>query len=1686
MEAKKITKVTKTVEETFQKKTQLEHIIDIPDTYIGSIEKTDIDTWIYDEENEKIIYKNIKYIPGLYKIFDEVLVNAIDQHVRTENDEKIINKVNMIKVNFDVENNLISVYNNGEGIPIVEHKEHNVWIPELIFGHLLTSSNYDKDEKKITGGKNGYGAKLANIFSKKFKIETVDAERKLKYIQTFEKNMTIKNQPIISSSGNSKPYTIIEFSPDLERFGIEKLSDETILLMKKRVFDITACTNKNVSVFLDDKKIECKTLEKYVNYYLDNSVERIYEEVNDRWEVVVAVNPDTKFEQVSFVNGISTLKGGKHVDYVVNSVVKKVQNYVSTTGVKRKKLDLKPVHIKDNLFIFIRSTIENPAFDSQIKEYLTTASTKFGSKCEVSEKFIEKLIKNTSLIERATKLSDFKDNLGLQKVSGKKTTAIRGIDKLDDANKAGGNESLKCTLILTEGDSAKALAIAGLSVVGRDYFGVFPLRGKLLNPRDVDIKKVGANAEISNLVKIMGLKFGEKNKKKNKEETLKELRYGKIMIFTDADVDGSHIKGLLINLFAMFWPELLEIPGFIISLATPIIKVKSKEKKNGETKEFYTMTEFNDWKSIVENIRKWDIKYYKGLGTSTSEEGKEYFVDFDNKNINYLLGTGDEDEENKNKSINKIDLAFDKKRAEDRKMWLKTYNKDNIIEQSQKNILYHEFIDRELIHFSDYDCKRSIACICDGLKPSLRKIIYSCFKRNLKKEIKVAQLAGYVSENSAYHHGEQSLYESIIGLAQDFVGSNNINLLMPKGQFGCLSPDTPILMWDGTNKRADEIRIGDILVGDDGTQRNVLKITSGVDDMYEITCKNNKNYTVNSQHILTLYYKNNNNVSWYERTKDWRLEYFDGKKIITKMVRTVSDITNHKKTQITKEEGYKIIIEYQKDIISKYNCSQFIDIKLEDYIKLSNNQKKKLYMVSNTNPIQWEKKDVKIDPYILGAWLGDGCHDGSGFSSADHEIVKAFAIWADTINCEITHHVNVNNHEGYQYGIRRKKSGYKTSIGDINHTSDTCIGCKTSCKKHLACDWHFEKSNEIFDNTSISKNGMIRNDMNPFKNILKEMNLLKNKHIPHDYIYNDIDTRLKLLAGFIDTDGRLRKNNNGSFCYEITQSERLHGHLIDQLDIIAKSLGMATSISIKDENKITKDGNKIITKIISIYGDNLLNIPILLERKKQYEYKRKEISMNYFKFDIKYIGKNNFNGWMVDNNQRFLLGNFIVTHNSRLTGEDAASPRYIFTCLNELTYHIFNPLDNPLLEYNEDDGQKIEPIWYIPIIPMILVNGTEGIGTGYSTKIPQHDPEVIVRNLFNLMDDKPLEKMVPWFRGFKGTIEFKGINDYGCEQYINKGSFKYVDDTTVLINELPIGKWTEDYKTFLESLLFDKSIEKEKKADKQCLVDFSNNSSDKLVLFTLKFKKDDLANMRMNKEIESTFKLTDSKNTNYFNMNLYNSNGIITKYDRVEDILKEFYFIRLVYYEKRKNYMLKNIQRELDIYSAKIRFIDEFISGEINILHKDDDEIEEMLEERNYPKFNVKSEEIKNNIENNEEDEENEENEDTKNNEEQKVNKKSLNSDYNYEYLLNMKIKSLTKKKIEELKKLHENKLALYNELQIKTDKQLWKEDLMKFLELYKIKLQEYYEVLNKQIKPNSTAKSVKKVTVVKKKVNVV
>ena len=749
-----------------QQKTDKQHILDNPDTYIGSVESIDSDIWIMSEDGEKIVEKNINYIPGLFKLFDEGIVNCRDHVVRmkTRVDANVENALPVSHIDITIESDgSITMVNDGNGIDVAE--KDGVWIPELVFGHLRTSTNYNKEEKKIVGGKNGFGFKLVLIWSSYGRIETVDHIRGLKYIQEYKNNLDEICKPSITKC-KTKPYTKITFTPDFTRLGISGLTPDMISLLKKRVYDIGAITDKNIKVKYNNDLIPVKNFEQYISMYIgDKSVApRVYEEggSDGRWEYAVALTPSDEFVQVSFVNGIHTSKGGKHVEYILNQIVRKLVEFIE----KKKKTKVNPNTIKEQLILFLRCDIENPAFDSQTKDYMNTPSSKFGSKCEVSDKFIEKVAK-MGVMDAALQLTEVKETKAAKKTDGTKNKSVRGIPKLTDANWAGTEKSNNCMLILCEGDSAKAGILSGLSSEDRNIVGVYPLKGKLLNVRGEAVKKITDNKEITEIKQILGLVTGKKYL--NLEDVNNSLRYGKVLFMTDQDLDGSHIKGLGINLFSCEWPTLTQIPGFIGFMNTPILKAK----KGSNELNFYNEGEFEEWKEN-NDIKGWTVKYYKGLGTSTGKEFREYF---ENRKIVEFQFSGKE-------SDDAIDMVFNKKRADDRKDWLKIYDRDAYLDTSKKNVSYEDFVNRELIHFSKYDCDRSIPNLMDGLKISQRKIVFAGFKINITKEIKVAQFSGIVSKESGYHHGEASLNGAIVGMAQNFVGSNNINLFTPNGQFG--------------------------------------------------------------------------------------------------------------------------------------------------------------------------------------------------------------------------------------------------------------------------------------------------------------------------------------------------------------------------------------------------------------------------------------------------------------------------------------------------------------------------------------------------------------------------------------------------------------------------------------------------------------------------------------------------------------------------------------------------------------------------------------------------------------------------------------------------------------------------------------------------------------------------------------
>jgi DNA topoisomerase-2 len=736
----------------YRKHTHREHILSLPDTYIGSIDNTTEDLFVVDSET--FVEKSISnFNPGFYKLFDELLVNAHDHVVRLKQ-KGSDNPVKHIEISVQ-DGTTIVIKNDGESIDVDKHPEYGVYIPQMIFGELLTSTNYDKAEKKLVGGKNGYGVKLVNIFAKKLALNIVDGKRQLKYTQVFENNMSVVGVPTVKAS-KVKPFVELEWTPDFARFGWKdpRIPEGLLKVIERRVYDLAMTVGSSVKVTWCGTPLKFRGLANYASWYLPKDATLLTEVPQVGWEIAIADSSFDKAFNISFVNGIWT-RSGKHVDEITSQIVSHIVTYLET----KKKIKVKPALVRDSLAVFINCLVENPSFSSQTKEVLTSKVT-----CKLSDAFLKKVVTKLGIVAKVLEAQDAKDAKDMKKTDGKKQSRLTGLPKLDDAVYAGTAKSHECILILTEGDSAKAMALSGLSQEQRKYYGVFPLKGKLLNVKDISAKKVEATEEIANLKKIVGLESGKKY------ADVRSLRYGKILIMTDQDYDGSHIRGLLINMFHELWHELIKIPGFITYMATPIVKAN----KGKLHKSFYTQYEYEEWRK-TDASRGWKVKYYKGLGTSTRDEAKEYFKTL---NIVDYAYSGD-------LSDTSIDLAFNKAKADNRKDWLKTYDRSDIVNAGPgEKLMYEDFVNKDLIHFSNYNLERSIPNVMDGLKTSQRKILYSAFKRNLRTEIRVAQFAGYVSEHSGYHHGEASLNDAIVGMAQDFVGSNNLAWLVPQGQFG--------------------------------------------------------------------------------------------------------------------------------------------------------------------------------------------------------------------------------------------------------------------------------------------------------------------------------------------------------------------------------------------------------------------------------------------------------------------------------------------------------------------------------------------------------------------------------------------------------------------------------------------------------------------------------------------------------------------------------------------------------------------------------------------------------------------------------------------------------------------------------------------------------------------------------------
>ena len=735
--------------ERYKKLSLREQILLRPDTYIGAVTPEDIETFTWNGSDSVFKQETVQYSRGLMRLFEEIYENATDQ----------VSRGGTTRIDIFFADGMISVKNNTgvENIPIQLNKE-GVYYPQMIFCELLTSSNYNDNEKRLTAGRNGYGAKLTNIFSKKFIIDVVTNGKH--YHQECRDHMSVIDAPIVKTT-KERNYTQITFLPDYEYFKIDPSA--MLGVFYKKCCDISVCLNSlntrvkdAVSVYLNDVLVPVKKFEQYIGFYTCQTTEKPLLFIDPEQRISIGVVMSDSFMSIGFVNGVSC-NSGSHVNSVVNSIVNSIRSI-------KKYSNVKPAAIKSCLNIFMVATLENPTFTTQTKEVLVTPKPSY----KLPDQFLSKITKliKLSVTEQASE-QDTKTLKSMNK-NVKRSAKIYDIPKLMDAEKAGSAESSKCKLFICEGDSAAGLGRILLSQTFK-YNGLFPIRGRLLNVRNASAKQIAGNAEIQSLLRILGLKIGEK---------ATNLRYGGLVCLVDSDVFGiGAIQSLIMNFIHYWWPELLQ-KKFFYYFRTPIIKLTLK---NG-VKYCYSLPEYSKFLATNPSVK--NTKYIKGLGTIEKSLGQEMA-----KNIPEYLIPFQPLQESEN---DLIDQTFNKDRSDDRKVWInatKTLEYDAEEEQSNRianGLNITEYINKDVAEFSRYNLEISIPSIMDGFKPSQRKILFTAFKKNVTNPegIKVAQLGPMVAQLTAYKHGENNLMDTIINLAQDFTGSNNINFLKPIGQFG--------------------------------------------------------------------------------------------------------------------------------------------------------------------------------------------------------------------------------------------------------------------------------------------------------------------------------------------------------------------------------------------------------------------------------------------------------------------------------------------------------------------------------------------------------------------------------------------------------------------------------------------------------------------------------------------------------------------------------------------------------------------------------------------------------------------------------------------------------------------------------------------------------------------------------------
>ena len=578
-------------------------------------------------------YGDITYSAGLAKIFDEAITNATDNYNRNP----YLNE----PIEVEISDKHFRIKNYGATIPLI--KEYNTdlhceyYKPEMAFSVFQSSSNYDDSIVRTSNGKNGVGIKLANVFAVYFEVNIVN--NNMKYHQTFQNNMdpNMTSEPLITPCQNEKDSVEIICYPDFPKLHITGITDGNLYHLLFRTF---SCVAFGRDIYINNQKFSGMTFNNYAKIlapiYLNCSNEDItskyekYELITKDSSALIYVVPSKYHTQFSYVNTVYTADNGTHI----TKLLKDIRDIIELPESKSIKSKIKQNMLKNTkkikqqsptnfLLVFLNQTVENAQFDGQAKNRLTSKN----------------ITTDFSPIAYQLKQSVILRNYMNGNSSGRSKIAQRTFyKKCNSANKAGGPESLKCTLFITEGDSATGMVDKGFSQLGHDYYGVYTLRGKVINVRKATTEKVDANEIITNLFHEIGLERGLTYTSK------KGLRYGRIVMVKDADVDGDAIMGLVYNAFYTYFKPLVMLGlnsdegPFFYEFTTPAFQIifpKEKGQPFSNKLEFTTQKEFE--KSLKECIDKGLIKadddnathYMKGLGAIADEDVARYFNNID-------------------------------------------------------------------------------------------------------------------------------------------------------------------------------------------------------------------------------------------------------------------------------------------------------------------------------------------------------------------------------------------------------------------------------------------------------------------------------------------------------------------------------------------------------------------------------------------------------------------------------------------------------------------------------------------------------------------------------------------------------------------------------------------------------------------------------------------------------------------------------------------------------------------------------------------------------------------------------------------------------------------------------------------------------------------------------------------------